>query len=153
MWAHQLVYVHRAGHAYLNVFASHVCVHFSNGIASRVCMHVSQQKFCAFLVSRYHPLHLHFYFALFLHPWLSRPLLLRSSVPPSGSQSKGKAGFGIRSSVFDRINSFLWSKDRFNCDKDWIAHIDLFLRMMGSICSQSIFFEDQLDWFDHGQSF
>ena len=59
-------------------------------------------------------------------------------------------GLGIRSWFLDQINSFLWSKDQFDCEKDRINPIDLFQR---SICSQSIFFKYWRDRFVYGQSF
>ena len=51
---------------------------------------------------------------------------------------------------FDRINSFLWLKDRLDLEKDWI---DLFQRSVWSFWSRSIFFKDRHDRLDHGWSF
>ena len=43
------------------------------------------------------------------------------------------------SRFFDPIARFLWSKDRFDREKDWIASNDPFKRSAGSFCSWSLF--------------
>ena len=58
-------------------------------------------------------------------------------------------GFWIKLIVFviERL------KDQSDHEKDWIAPIDLFKRLTGSIHSWSIFLKDQQDRFAHGGSF
>ena len=45
--------------------------------------------------------------------------------------------------IFYQINCFLWSKDQFDLEKDWI---NLFQRLTKSIRSRSIFLKDQIYW-------
>ena len=35
-------------------------------------------------------------------------------------------GWEFDHQFFDQIDRYLWSKDRFDCEKDWIAPVDIF---------------------------
>ena len=77
-----------------------------------------------------------------------------------------KQGWEFDHRLFDGINCFLWLKDQFDHEKDWIPPVNLlkkiielmlmvnlFKRLMRVIQSRSIFLKDQREWFDHGQSY